>query len=359
MHIGRALQSIAVAATDLDDARKQLDRLLRRRIGYDVGAFSTVDPASGLWTSCYVSGLDAAGAPDRERVLYELDLAGDVNSFTQLASREVPAATLHAATFGKPSRARRWAPLLEPLGVVDEARAVLRTGAQRWGTLVLYRAGTAQPFTPSDFAALTAAIPGTAKLFRAMLLRLALAAPQPLATPPGAFTVRPDGSITGVSASARMWLDTLDDRGRVPAAVRSVAAAARAGGACAGAAIPSRRGSFVSLYGSPVEGSDGVSVVIGPAPSAVVTDVLAHAYGLTRRERDVAVEAATGKSTREIAGELSISPFTVTDHLKSLYAKVGVTSRSELVAALNQRNHRPPAAIEPAAERWRLDHYVS
>jgi DNA-binding CsgD family transcriptional regulator len=360
MHTRGTLRSIALDAADLDDARRQVDLLLRRRIGYDVGAISTVDPASGLWTSCYVSGLDATGAPERERILYELDLAGDINSFAQLAARDVPAATLHAATDGKPYRARRWAPLLEPLRVVDEARAVLRTGAHTWGSLALYRAGTARPFTPPDLATLAAAIPGVAALLRLMLVRLVLATPQLPPAPPGAFTVLPDGTITGVSASARVWLDALDDRGRVPAAVRSVAAAAHATGTNTAVSVPSRRGGFVSLYGSAVEGSSNVAVVIAAAPSAVVADVLAHAYGLTEREREVAAEAALGKSTRDIAGTLRISPFTVTDHLKSLYGKVGVNSRAELVAALNQQNYRPRETTDLPTQdgRWHLDHNV-
>ncbi len=57
-------------------------------------------------------------------------------------------------------------------------------------------------------------------------------------------------------------------------------------------------------------------------------------YGLTPRERDVLRGVARGLSTTEIAGELYLSTHTVRDHLKSVFDKVGVSSRGELVAKL-------------------------
>jgi DNA-binding CsgD family transcriptional regulator len=55
---------------------------------------------------------------------------------------------------------------------------------------------------------------------------------------------------------------------------------------------------------------------------------------LSGRERDVAVLAAGGLSSRAIAAELSLSVRTVDNHLGRVYAKLGVSSRAELAAAL-------------------------
>jgi DNA-binding CsgD family transcriptional regulator/tetratricopeptide (TPR) repeat protein len=56
---------------------------------------------------------------------------------------------------------------------------------------------------------------------------------------------------------------------------------------------------------------------------------------LTRRERETAGLAARGHSDREIADMLFLSVRTVHAHLRSAYAKLGVSGRGELAAALD------------------------
>jgi DNA-binding NarL/FixJ family response regulator len=52
---------------------------------------------------------------------------------------------------------------------------------------------------------------------------------------------------------------------------------------------------------------------------------------LTDRERQVIALIAEGLKNRQIAERLFISPTTVTHHLRSIYSKLGVTDRLELV----------------------------
>jgi DNA-binding CsgD family transcriptional regulator len=54
---------------------------------------------------------------------------------------------------------------------------------------------------------------------------------------------------------------------------------------------------------------------------------------LSPREREVAVLAARGVSSKEIARQLALSVRTVDNHLQSIYAKLGVAGRMELAAA--------------------------
>ena len=59
--------------------------------------------------------------------------------------------------------------------------------------------------------------------------------------------------------------------------------------------------------------------------------------GLTEAERRVAIAVARGLANREIAGELFVSLKTVEFHLGNVYRKLGLRSRTELVAQLARR----------------------
>lgn len=58
------------------------------------------------------------------------------------------------------------------------------------------------------------------------------------------------------------------------------------------------------------------------------------AQRLSDREREVAAPYCEGQSYKEIARDLGISPATVRTHLRTLYRKLGVTSRHELRKSL-------------------------
>jgi DNA-binding CsgD family transcriptional regulator len=68
----------------------------------------------------------------------------------------------------------------------------------------------------------------------------------------------------------------------------------------------------------------GLRAAAAPAPEA-----------LSRREREVALLAAGGCTSREIAERLFLSPRTVENHLARVYGKLGVTGRDDLAAALD------------------------
>jgi DNA-binding CsgD family transcriptional regulator len=63
----------------------------------------------------------------------------------------------------------------------------------------------------------------------------------------------------------------------------------------------------------------------------------AGSQALTASERGVAELAATGQTTRQIAGALFLSPKTVEGHLTSVFRKLGVSSRTELAPLLAPR----------------------
>ena len=58
---------------------------------------------------------------------------------------------------------------------------------------------------------------------------------------------------------------------------------------------------------------------------------------LTDREAEVLQLLARGKSNKEIGANLSISEFTVKGHLRSIFSKLNVLSRTEAIAAATRR----------------------
>ncbi len=77
--------------------------------------------------------------------------------------------------------------------------------------------------------------------------------------------------------------------------------------------------------------------------AATLTRVEQHLHGmtaqierLTEREREVLTHAASGKTNKEIGSILFISDRTVQGHLKNIYEKLGVATRTEAVTVALQ-----------------------
>jgi DNA-binding CsgD family transcriptional regulator len=75
-----------------------------------------------------------------------------------------------------------------------------------------------------------------------------------------------------------------------------------------------------------------IAVSIRAAAPSEVLSVLARAHALTARERQLVELTAAGLDTRQIASRLFISSHTAKDHLKSVFAKMGLHSHRELLA---------------------------
>lgn len=72
-----------------------------------------------------------------------------------------------------------------------------------------------------------------------------------------------------------------------------------------------------------------------------VGDLTVNSDRLTRREREIAEAYADGASYRDIAGRLFISPATVRTHLRTIYRKLGVTSKVKLLKELDGSTASP------------------
>jgi DNA-binding CsgD family transcriptional regulator len=277
-------------------------------------------------------------------------LEDDYNKFAQLARGEI-AATLLDVTAGEPTRSRRYVTTYRDLGVGDELRvAFTAKDGSCWGVAQLIRSQGAS-FDRAERDALAEVAPVIAGALRA---RFALGAPAD-GVPDGPAVVILDeaGRIRSVTAGAREWLAELvsgSATGMEPVAepvylVAARARAARPGGATEPACVQVRtehRG-WLHLHATLLEGPDAadgsVAVVMTTAQAPDLMPVFALGYRLTPREQDVLRFLARGMNTAEITRQLGISAHTVRDHVKSLFAKVGVRSRTELLARIFARHY--------------------
>jgi DNA-binding CsgD family transcriptional regulator len=98
-------------------------------------------------------------------------------------------------------------------------------------------------------------------------------------------------------------------------------------------------GRWAAIEGALLEGSEThqVAITIRDATAAEIFDVLCKVYDLTPRERQLVALARDGLQTKQLAQTLFISPYTVQDHLKAVFAKTGARSRGELFSRLSGR----------------------
>ena len=351
----RKTSLLGAEAADVNEFRSLANDLVSRAVGWDFAVWSTVDPATFLFTSCNVLGIPAE--PENERKFFDLEFAGDdVNLFTDLARNERPAESLHAATQGSPERSRRFRELMQPAGLGDELRAVFRDGDAAWGALVAGRSFGAKPFSESETAVVAKIGPVIAKGLRCCLLRAAAKAPHRLVDGPGMLLLAEDGRVLETTPEAERWMSLVGSSSDWQTAVRAVASRVRADACPVSLPLRTQSGQWIVLHGSSTA-SGSLAVIVEEARRNQLTMVISELYGLTPRERALLELVSQGRSTREISQVLKISPYTVQDHLKSVFDKLGVRSRRELVTLLFNGHYveRRRAGSTPGPYGWYLD----
>jgi DNA-binding CsgD family transcriptional regulator len=357
--VERAVERAATADELLEAVATEVGKV----VPYDGGMWFGVDPTTLLAVA--PSRMEQVDGGYCQAFWHGEFHEHDANLFTDLAVQPTPAATLRAATNDRPMRSARYREFLQPQGYDDELRAVFRTGDRTWGVAGLLREKGRPPFTEADVAVFTAISGIVGNAFR-MQAAMSLA-PSTLCDTPGLLVFDSDGLIVSANAAAAQWLGEIYGGNRdgdwmevlsdpsvpdVEAAVPIYPLLSRARAIAAGYAegqarlrLRDRAGRWVVLHASVLESGSGdcnVAVVIEPAKSADIAPIIIEAYGLTARERDVVRLIARGASTPDIAAALFLSAHTVRDYIKSVFEKVGVSSRGELVAKLFADHYADP-----------------
>jgi DNA-binding CsgD family transcriptional regulator len=326
-----------------DFARAVGDAVLRA-VPAEGTCLMTLDPATMLPTAEFV----ANGLPAAEMLrLVEIELREpDFTKWTQLARAEHPAASLSDATAGDLDRSLRQREIRRPGGFADELRAVLAGSTGVWGALTVFRETKRPYFSSADvqFVSSTAGLIADG-LRRGVLLDAAHRGVDDV----GLLVLDADNGVGMSNQAADRWLDELGagDRAgaRMPLVVPAVAHQARAihgpTPVPARARARTRSGRWLIVRGSLMgDGPEApVAIMFEAARPAEMAPLIADAYGLTDRERRVTELVAQGLSTKQIAGRLRVSAYTVQDHLKSIFAKSGAHSRGDLIATLFFDHH--------------------
>jgi DNA-binding CsgD family transcriptional regulator len=337
---------------------RQLHEAVAQVVPTDRWCAFAVDPATLVATNGFHDeGVSSHVLPR----LLELEHGStDFNQLPALARSRAGVATLGVATGGDLAASARWRDVIVPSGLTHEMRAVFRDGGRVWGALVLLRADNAEDFTPDEARFIGRVSPTVAAGFRAVLVRQHFDHGDD-AREAGILMLSGDPlQIRTATSAARQWLDELDD-GRfgdhLPTSVVSAAQAALSKGfGTVTVRTRTRAGRWLTMTAEQTEGSGVVGVIVQPSRPAEIAQIVGAAHGLTPRESDIVLLVAAGHTNSEIARLLTMSAYTVADHLKRVFTKLGVASRGELTSKLFYDYYLPrvTSGRQAGADGWFL-----
>lgn len=321
---------------------REVVRRLRPMVGIDAAFAATVDPGTLLFTSAISEEPLIEAAP----LFMANELSGqDVNRFTDLAAGPVRVRTLDEATHGDRDASTRHAVIMRPLGLGDELRVALRTRQACWGVMCLHREAGAAGFSQRDRDIVAKIAPHVAEGFRLALLAGQAQDPRP-ALGHGVIVLDANGSVTSVNDAAERWLAQIPEgdwpgSSELPLPLLAAAAAVSSDETTeypqtAAVRLRTARGDWLSVHASPLHGLAGHSTVLvleEPSPSDIASLIL-DSHGVTGAQAKVVALVLRGYSTKQIVRQLAISQYTVQEHLRAVFDKLGVGSRQELAAVL-------------------------
>ncbi len=338
-----SIARLAHARLDSETVRFEALAELRRAVPFEAWCAPTADPATKLVGRAVGMGFPPGDAGRAFEIEYQEE---DFDKLEVLAVGTGRAAGLALSTKGDLQRSARWRDVFRPIGLGDELRSALMSGGQCWGYLALHRERTSRPFSPTEVAAVARMSPLIADGLRDALLAHD---PKPtgLADAPALIVLGPGVAIDGMTPAGERWLNQADNSSRtlggvLPDVVYAIVARLRAAREESEKPLPAPRVRFRTKSGhwavisaqrlSAPSGPEKVAVMLGPAKAEDLAPLIARAYRLTKRERELVGLILRGLSSAEMAECMHISVTTVQDHAQAVFGKVGVGSRRELCA---------------------------
>jgi DNA-binding CsgD family transcriptional regulator len=331
------LAAVAGAGLGPDEARREAIAALRRVVGFGRWCWPLSDPTSGLSTGG-IAEFDLWPSVPR---LAALSQHGDVTSKPMLVAGRRASIALSAETGGDLGRSVRWRECLEPYGVGDELMTLCRDRHGCWGSVELMRDSDDRPFRDDETRLLDEVAPLLGTLIRRNLVGTMRVTDARRRLPPATLILDAELRPASWTPAFRAWLAELGVGDMLPPAVYELGARVLAPptGLDASVRMHTGTGRWAAIEGARLEGggAGAVAITVRDASPEEVFDVLARTYDLSPRERELAALVLDGYATKQLAAALSISPHTVQDHLKAIFAKTRVRSRRELASHLSGR----------------------
>jgi DNA-binding CsgD family transcriptional regulator len=325
-----AVLRVCRSSLDVTELQRQVLAALRQVVTIDAAFFATADPETLLFTGAHSEDPLIAMTP----LFLDNELSGhDVNTFPELVRAPGHVRSLDTATRGARGESPRYRDIMRPAGLGDELRAALVVGGHCWGYLCLHREDGALGFTAAEADAVRRVAPHIAHALRqAVLLHRTTPGTE---RRPGVVLLDERMELVASTPEADALLPLIGHSSTqlpLPVSVYSAAAALATTDRPPSLRVRAVDGGWLNLHASRL-GSQ-VAVVVQAAEPRSTLGLLLAAYGLTPRELDIARHVLRGDSTKTISTTLHISGHTVQDHLKSVFDKVGVRSRRDLVGRL-------------------------
>lgn len=348
-----ALARLADSGLDNDSFRHEAAAILRHAVGFDWWCWPLTDPGARLPTR--FAGVESAIDHNYLRFCRLVIGPGTWDAPAvpdRPGGRPAPAAAaISTSTGGDLPRDLLWREILGPAGTGDVLSVMLAAGGVCWGQLHLGRDRPGRWFTEDDERLLAEAAPLIGGRLRDGLR--ARRNPGGHEPEPGTIIVDRDLSLVAATGEAWRWIGRLgipQVSGTEPLPGFIYCVATRAAVCTARPPRPARvrlqdaTGRWVVARAAPLThaaappggagGGTGYAITLERARSEDLAPLLMRAWALTSREREVARLVIDGLSTDDIAAALFLSAHTVRDYLKAIFAKVGVSRRSDLVSAL-------------------------
>lgn len=319
--------------------RKSMVELLGQEITLDAYCYTVVDPQ----TLCSVGAVTEQSVEAIHHRIMTLEYGEpDVYKYEEMIQGGQYFARLSDALLSS-LYSPRYEQVLLPNGFTDEIRAALMVQGQCHGFLTLFKKRTKEEpyFQDAELEQVKMLMPlmGEAlKKYYHDIIEERLSVNE---KEQGIIIFNPNLAVMSINEKASRLLFILREQEQLtephlPKPIQAMCTRLLADKlqAFASVVVPIKDMGYIAIRASIMKTSSQerqLAVMLNEASPQEMLSFLMEAYHLTAREQEVIFEIIKGISTKEIAQRLTISYYTVQDHMKAIYHKVGVSTRNELV----------------------------